>query len=114
MARPNLQLQFARSCGLRYGLAATSCAMALGWALLAQRYDFLNMEVPLSLLGIAVTVWYAGIGPAILAAFTLQVLSSRTMLSSYCLRYFLAGSAQSGNASSKSFCNPATNFRWKW
>jgi K+-sensing histidine kinase KdpD len=72
MARPNLQLQFARSCGLRYGLAATSCAMALGLALLAQRYDFLNMEVPLFLLGIAVTVWYAGIGPAILAV----VLSS--------------------------------------
>jgi hypothetical protein len=62
MARPNLQLQFARSCGLRYGLAATSCAMALGLALLAQRYDFLNMEVPLLLFGIAVTVWYAGIG----------------------------------------------------
>jgi PAS domain S-box-containing protein len=67
MARLNLQLWFAHSRGLRYGLAATSSALALGLGLLAQRYDFLNMEVPLFLLGIAVTVWYAGIGPAILA-----------------------------------------------
>jgi PAS domain S-box-containing protein len=41
-------------------------------ALLAQRNDFRNMEVPIFLLGIAITVWYAGIGPAILAV----VLSS--------------------------------------
>jgi PAS domain S-box-containing protein len=67
MTRPNFQLRFAHSRGLRYGLAATSCAIALGLALLAQRYDFLNMEAPLFLLAIAVTVWYTGIGPAILA-----------------------------------------------
>ena len=67
MARPNFQLRFARSPGLRYGFAATSSGIALGFALLAQRYDFLNMEAPLFLLSIAVTVWYAGIGPAILA-----------------------------------------------
>jgi PAS domain S-box-containing protein len=72
MARPNLQLQFAHSPGLRYGLAATSFAIALGLALLAQRYDFSNVGVPLFLFAIAVTVWYAGIGPAILAV----VLSS--------------------------------------
>ena len=72
MARPNLQLQFAHSPVLRYGLAAASCAIALGLALLAQRYGFLNVEVPLFLFAIAVTVWYAGIGPAILAV----VLSS--------------------------------------
>jgi PAS domain S-box-containing protein len=72
MARLDLQLRFAHSRVLRYGLAATSSALALGLALQAQRYDFLNMEVPLFLLGIAVTVWYAGIGPAILAV----VLSS--------------------------------------
>jgi len=45
MARPNLQLRLAHSRGLRYGFAATSCAMALGVALLAHRYDFLNMEL---------------------------------------------------------------------
>jgi hypothetical protein len=52
MARPNLQLRLAHSRGLRYGFAATSCAMALGVALLAHRYDFLNMEAPLFLLAI--------------------------------------------------------------
>jgi PAS domain S-box-containing protein len=72
MARPNLQLQFAHSPILRYGLAATSFAIALGLALLAQRHDFRNVEVPFFLFAIAVTVWYAGIGPAFLAV----VLSS--------------------------------------
>ena len=72
MARPNLQLRFAHSPVLRYGLAAASFAMALGLALLTQRYGFRNIEVPLFLFAIAVTVWYAGIGPAILAV----VLSS--------------------------------------
>src|ERR1700737_2748816 len=72
MARPNLQLQFTHSLVLRYGLAATSFAIALGLALLAQRYGFYNVGVPLFLFVIAVTVWYAGIGPAILAV----VLSS--------------------------------------
>jgi PAS domain S-box-containing protein len=67
MARPNLQLRFARSPVLRYGLAAGSFAVALGLALLEQLYGFRNLEVPLFLFAIAVTVWYAGIGPAILA-----------------------------------------------
>jgi PAS domain S-box-containing protein len=68
MARLNLlQLQFAHSRGLRYSLAATSSTLAVGLTLLAQRYDIRSMEVPIFLLGIAVTVWYAGIGPAILA-----------------------------------------------
>ncbi|HXB21112.1 MAG TPA: ATP-binding protein [Candidatus Solibacter sp.] len=72
MAWPNRQLQFAHSPILRYGLAAASFAIALGLALLAQRYDFRSVEVPLFLFAIAVTVWYAGIGPAIFAV----VLSS--------------------------------------
>ena len=63
MARPNPQLRLAHSRGLRYGFAATFCAMALGVALLAHRYDFLNME---ACLPFALTVWYTGIGPAIL------------------------------------------------
>jgi K+-sensing histidine kinase KdpD len=72
MARPNLQLDFIRSPLLRYALAAASFAIALGLALLAQRHGFLNVEVPLFLFAIAVTAWYAGGGPAILAV----VLSS--------------------------------------
>jgi PAS domain S-box-containing protein len=67
MARPNLQLQLAHSPVLRYGLAATSFAIVLGLALLAQHYGFRNVEVPLFLFGIAVTVWYAGIRAAIFA-----------------------------------------------
>jgi K+-sensing histidine kinase KdpD len=39
--------------------------MALGVALPTHRYDFLNMEAPLSA-AICLTVWYTGIGPAIL------------------------------------------------
>jgi signal transduction histidine kinase len=67
MARPNLQLRFARSPVLRYGLAAASFAIALGLALLAERYGFRDVEVPLFLFAITVSVWYGGIGPAILA-----------------------------------------------
>jgi PAS domain S-box-containing protein len=67
MARPNLQLQFAEFPILRYGLAVSSSAIALGLALLAQRYGFRDMDVPLFLFAIAVSVWYTGIGPAIVA-----------------------------------------------
>ena len=72
MTRANLQLRLARSPVLRYGLAAASFAIALGLALLEQRYGFRDLQVPLFLFAIAVTVWYAGIGPAIVAV----VLSS--------------------------------------
>jgi PAS domain-containing protein len=64
MARSNLQLQMAHSPVLRYGLAVFSFAIALGLALLAQRYNFRNVEVPLLLFAVAVTAWYAGPGPA--------------------------------------------------
>jgi PAS domain S-box-containing protein len=67
MARPTLQSQFAHSPALRYGLAAASSAIALGLALLAQHYGFRNVEFPLFLFVIALTAWFAGVGPAILA-----------------------------------------------
>jgi PAS domain S-box-containing protein len=56
----------------RYGLAVLSVATALGTALLLERYHFNEVEFPLFLFAIALTVWYAGVGPAILAV----VLSS--------------------------------------
>jgi PAS domain S-box-containing protein len=56
----------------RYGLAVLSVATALGTALLLGRYHFREVEFPLFLFAIALTVWYAGIGPTILAV----VLSS--------------------------------------
>src|SRR6202163_415801 len=67
MARSNLELQIARSPVLRYGLAVLSVSVALGGALLLERFHFHNVADPLFLFAIAVTVWYAGIGPAILA-----------------------------------------------
>jgi PAS domain S-box-containing protein len=60
MARSNLQLRMSGSPILRYGLAVTSFGIALGLALLAQRYGFRNVEVPLFLFAVAVTAWYAG------------------------------------------------------
>jgi PAS domain S-box-containing protein len=67
MAQPKLQLQFAHSAVLRYGLALVSFGVALGLALLAQRYGFHNVEVPLFLFAVAVTAWFAGPRPAALA-----------------------------------------------
>jgi PAS domain S-box-containing protein len=67
MARPNLELQIARSPVLRYGLAVLSVSVALGGSLLLERFHFRNVADPLFLFAIAIAVWYAGIGPAILA-----------------------------------------------
>jgi PAS domain S-box-containing protein len=67
MARSDLELQIARSLVIRYGMAVLSVSVALGGALLLERFHFHNVADPLFLLAIAVTVWYAGIGPAILA-----------------------------------------------
>jgi hypothetical protein len=59
---PNISSPFQR-----YGLAVLSVAIALGIALLLERYHFRGVEFPLFLFAIALTVWYAGLGPAILA-----------------------------------------------
>jgi K+-sensing histidine kinase KdpD len=55
------------SVGLRYGLAVLSVGIALGTALLLARQDFPDVADPLLLFAIAMTVWYAGRGPAIVA-----------------------------------------------
>src|SRR5262244_1572279 len=52
---------------LRYGLAVVSVAIALGLALLAQLQAVHNLEFPLFLMAIAVTIWCAGNGPGVLA-----------------------------------------------
>jgi PAS domain S-box-containing protein len=57
---------------LRYGLAGVSVALGTLTAFLLDRYHFRGVEYPLFLFAIAVTVWYAGVGPGILAV----VLSS--------------------------------------
>jgi PAS domain S-box-containing protein len=81
MARPDLQLQLARSPVLRYGLAVVSVAVALAGALLAQHYKFHNVGLQsLFLFAVAIIAWYAGVGPAALSI----------VLSSLCFDYFFA------------------------
>src|ERR1700730_18891500 len=50
----------------RYGLAVVAAAVALGAALLANRFTFRGVEFTLFLFAIAVSAWYAGPAPAIL------------------------------------------------
>ena len=52
---------------LQYGLAVGSVALALGIAWLLARYNFRSAEFPLFLFAIAVTVWYAGLWPGVVA-----------------------------------------------
>jgi PAS domain S-box-containing protein len=52
---------------LGYGLAAGSVALALGIAWLLASYNFRSAEFPLFLFAIAVTVWYAGLWPGVVA-----------------------------------------------
>jgi len=80
MARLDLRSRFAGSPALRYGLSVSCLAIALGLSLLAQRYSFYNVGVPLFLFAIAISVWNAGIGPAILTV----------ILSSLAYAYFFA------------------------
>jgi PAS domain S-box-containing protein len=50
-----------------YPLAVSSVTVALGPALLLQHYGFHDVEYPLFLFAIAVTAWYAGMGPALVS-----------------------------------------------
>ena len=51
----------------RYGLAILSVSVALGGALLLERFHFRDVEVPLFLFAVAVAAWYGGAGAAVLA-----------------------------------------------
>jgi K+-sensing histidine kinase KdpD len=113
MARSNLELQIARSPVLRYGLAVLSVSVALGGSLLLERFQYRNVADPLFLFAIAIAVWYAGIGPTILAVvlsglagtyFFIEPIYNffmtrddlRTLSFSYYLRRFLPGSQPFG------------------
>jgi PAS domain S-box-containing protein len=61
-----------------YGLAVASVATALGFAVVADGQGFENLAMPLFLLAIAATVWYAGPAPGALAI----------VLSSFAFDYF--------------------------
>jgi PAS domain S-box-containing protein len=51
----------------RYGLAVVSVSLALGLALLLNRFHFRDAAVPLYLFAGALTAWYGGVGPALLS-----------------------------------------------
>jgi K+-sensing histidine kinase KdpD len=51
----------------RYGIAVLSVAVALGAALLLKRYNVRDVEFPLFLFAIAISAWYAGPAPGIIA-----------------------------------------------
>jgi PAS domain S-box-containing protein len=51
----------------RYGLAVLSVSIALGGALLTERFHVRDVEVPLFLFAVAITAWYGGAGAAVLA-----------------------------------------------
>jgi len=51
----------------RYGLAVLAVSVALGGALLLERFFFRDVEVPLFLFAVAVAAWYGGMGAAVVA-----------------------------------------------
>jgi PAS domain S-box-containing protein len=61
------RLPESRSGRQRYGLAVLCVAAALGASLFLARHDVSGVEFPLFIFAIAITVWYAGLRPAILA-----------------------------------------------
>jgi PAS domain S-box-containing protein len=83
MARPKLQLRIAQSPVLRYGLAVLSVSVALGGALLIQRFQLRN--ITLFLFAIAVAAWYGGTGATVLAL----------LLSCISFAYFFVGPSHS-------------------
>jgi signal transduction histidine kinase len=74
----NLELHRILSPILRYGFSVVSVAVGLGLALILQYYQFRDVEVPVLALSIALTTWYAGTGPSVLAI----------VLSAACFDYF--------------------------
>jgi len=68
MARPNFSTKKVWSAFLRYGVVAViSPALALGLALLVEHYGFRSGHVALFVFALAITAYYAGPGPAVLA-----------------------------------------------
>jgi PAS domain S-box-containing protein len=63
--KPQLPTRF--STIQRYCLAVLAVGLALGAALLLERFHFRDVGVPLFLFALAITAWYGGRGPALLA-----------------------------------------------
>jgi PAS domain S-box-containing protein len=67
MTRANLFLPKIPLVLQRYGLAISSVAVAFGISFSLYNNKFEGVEFPVFLIAVAVTVWYAGLGPAIVA-----------------------------------------------
>src|SRR5262252_5018228 len=78
LARWNPEVHMIRSPILRYGFSVASVAIALVLGFTLQYYQFRDVEVPVLALSIALTTWYAGTGPSVLAI----------VLSAACFDYF--------------------------
>ena len=78
LARWNPEVHMIRSPILRYGFSVASVVIALVLAFTLQYYQFRDVEVPVLALSIALTTWYAGTGPSVLAI----------VLSAACFDYF--------------------------
>jgi signal transduction histidine kinase len=63
----NQEFQRVHSPTLRYGFSVVSVAIALGVAFALQYYQFREVELPLLTVAIALTTWYAGTGPCVVA-----------------------------------------------
>src|SRR5215471_13906297 len=78
LARWNPEVHIIHSPILRYGFSVASVTFALALAFILQYYQFRDVEVPVLALSIALTTWYAGTGPSVLAI----------VLSAACFDYF--------------------------
>jgi len=80
MAQSKLQLRIAQSSVLRYGLAVASVTIAIPIGLFLEHHEFHRGAIPLFLLAVALSAWYGGAGPAMLA----------TVLSTLSFDYYFA------------------------
>jgi PAS domain S-box-containing protein len=74
MTQRKIQLQFAHSVVPRYGFAVAWVAIALAIAFFLEHHEFHRGALPLFLLAVALSAWYGGVGPAMLAI-VLSILS---------------------------------------
>src|SRR6516164_296765 len=91
LARWNPEVHMIHLPILRYGFSVASVAIALALAFTLQYYQFRDVEVPVLALSIALTTWYAGTGPSVLAI----------VLSTACFDYFFTEPFYSFSVSSK-------------
>src|ERR1700676_240682 len=87
----NQEFQRIHSPILRYGFSVVSGAIALGGALVLQHYQFREVALPVLTVAIALTTWYAGPGPSVVAV----------LLSTACFAYFFAEPIYSFEISSR-------------